>query len=155
MESSTEFSKLKQWKLLLIWFWYWGCGQKKLQVQLIAFLKGRHIQKVKVGCFGKIDPYRAVEVYLAMLSVTGAPAVLKSFSSLLLQESRRLCPYSSLLYLACLGMNELVQRIYLNILDSNYIDDLPKTNWIFLSLLTQIFLTIKLTTVQLTTHWTE
>lgn len=87
-----------------------------------------------------------------MLSVTGAPAVLKSFSSLLLQESRRLCPYSSLLYLACLGMNELVQRIYLNILDSNYIDDLPKTNWIFLSLLTQIFLTIKLTTVRLTTH---
>lgn len=50
-----------------------------------------------------------------MLSVTEGLAVLKSFSSLLL-EDLRVFPYSSLLYLACPCMNELVQKIYLNIL---------------------------------------
>lgn len=65
-------------------------------------------KRVKVGCFGVFDHYRAVEVSLAILSVTKSPAVLKSFNFLLLEDFRRVFPYSNLLYLASLGMNELV-----------------------------------------------
>lgn len=91
--------------------------------------------KVKVGCFGGKQLYRAAEVYLAMLSVTGHLTGMKHFSSLHSEDFTRVFPYNSLLYLTCLVMNELPGKNYENILvtvsQTMYFHFLKQTSFFF------------------------
>lgn len=85
-------------------------------MRLISFLKGRHIQKKSNALGNNNLTYGAVEVYLAMLSVTGGLAGMKRFGFLHSEDFTRVFPYNSLLNLTYLVMNELPGKNYENIL---------------------------------------